>query len=160
MSGSYLCVPRNEIGLVISKTELCLPISTFMYLWAVYIFPGLVCAFCCNQIGRPIPGIYTVNCSQIHECRNWERGCVVLFLEIHESDFQHSAVCKVLRLFPGVDCSEEAVAGLAQLNELLEAEMNFITSGTHCKTRECPRIREKRRIERFFHDVLRCVSQQ
>jgi hypothetical protein len=28
-----------------------------------------------------------------------------------------------------VDCSEEAVAGLAQLNELLEAEMNFITSG-------------------------------
>jgi hypothetical protein len=34
-------------------------------------------------------------------------------------------------LFPGVDCSEEAVAGLAQLNELLEAEMNFITSGTY-----------------------------
>jgi hypothetical protein len=30
-----------------------------------------------------------------------------------------------------VDCSEEAVAGLAQLNELLEAEMNFITSGIY-----------------------------
>jgi hypothetical protein len=34
-------------------------------------------------------------------------------------------------LFSGVDCSEEAVAGLAQLNELLEAEMNFITSGIY-----------------------------
>jgi hypothetical protein len=36
----------------------CLPISTFMYLWAIYIFPGSVCLFCCSQIGRPILGIY------------------------------------------------------------------------------------------------------
>jgi hypothetical protein len=36
----------------------CLPISTFMYLWAIYIFPGLVCLFCCSQIGRPILEIY------------------------------------------------------------------------------------------------------
>jgi hypothetical protein len=50
-------------------------------------------------------------------------------------------------LFPGVDCSEEAVAGLAQLNELLEAEMNFITSGTYCKTREYFRIREKKTMQ-------------
>jgi hypothetical protein len=28
-----------------------------------------------------------------------------------------------------VDCSDEAVANLALLNELLEAEMNFVTSG-------------------------------
>ncbi len=27
----------------------CLPISKFMYLWAVYIFPGSVCLFCCSQ---------------------------------------------------------------------------------------------------------------
>jgi hypothetical protein len=47
-------------------------------------------------------------------------------------------------LFSGVDCSEEAVAGLAQLNELLEAEMNFITSGKYCKSREYPRNREKK----------------
>ncbi len=36
----------------------CLPISTFMYLWAIYIFPGSVCLFCCSQIGRPVLGIY------------------------------------------------------------------------------------------------------
>jgi hypothetical protein len=36
----------------------CLPISTFMYLWAIYIFLGLVCLFCWSQIGRPILGIY------------------------------------------------------------------------------------------------------
>ena len=29
-----------------------------------------------------------------------------------------------------MDCSDEAVANLALLNELLEAEMNFITSGS------------------------------
>jgi hypothetical protein len=32
----------------------CLPIFTFIYLWAIYIFPGSVCI----QIGRPILGIY------------------------------------------------------------------------------------------------------
>ncbi len=38
----------------------CLPISTFMYLWVIFTFPGLVCLFCCSQIDRPILGIYTV----------------------------------------------------------------------------------------------------
>jgi hypothetical protein len=52
----------------------------------------------------------------------------------------------VVLLFLGVDCSEEAVAGLAQLNELLEAEMNFITSGTYRRSRGYPKIREKRRL--------------
>ncbi len=70
-------------------TMFCLPISTFMYLWAIYIFPGLVCLFCCSKIGRPILGIYH---SQIHECRNWERGCAASFLGIHKSDFQYSDI--------------------------------------------------------------------
>jgi hypothetical protein len=30
------------------------PISTFMYLWVIYIFPGSVCLFGCRKIGRPI----------------------------------------------------------------------------------------------------------
>ncbi len=36
----------------------CLPVSAFMYLWMIYIFPGSVCLFCFMQIGRPILGIY------------------------------------------------------------------------------------------------------
>ena len=37
--------------------KFCLPISTLMYLWAIYLFPGLVSLFCCSLIGRPILGI-------------------------------------------------------------------------------------------------------
>ncbi len=46
------------------------PIPTFMYLWAIYIFPILVCLFGCSKIGRPIFGIYKV--LAVHECGNWE----------------------------------------------------------------------------------------
>ncbi len=63
MSGSDLCIPRNESALphyfqnrIIT---FCLPISTFMYLWAIYIFSRSVCR-------GPIVGI--------HECRNRGRG--------------------------------------------------------------------------------------
>ncbi len=34
----------------------CLPISTVMSLWAIYIFTISVCLFCCSQIGRLILG--------------------------------------------------------------------------------------------------------
>jgi hypothetical protein len=39
---------------------------------------------------RPIVGIY--NCSQMHECRNWEQGRTVSFLGIYVSNFRYS-VC-------------------------------------------------------------------
>jgi hypothetical protein len=50
----------NWAALLFPKQNImyCLPISTFMYLRAIYIFPGLVCLYCCSQIGRPILGIY------------------------------------------------------------------------------------------------------
>ncbi len=34
------------------------PIPTFMFLWAIYIFSGSVCLFWCRKIGGPIVGIY------------------------------------------------------------------------------------------------------
>ncbi len=34
------------------------PISTFMRLWAIYIFPRLICLFCCRKMCGPILGIY------------------------------------------------------------------------------------------------------
>jgi hypothetical protein len=50
-----------------------------------------VCLFFCSQIGRPILGIYKSLTDTVHDCRNWERGCAVLFLGIHKSDL--GAVC-------------------------------------------------------------------
>ncbi len=61
-SGSNLYIPRNEIAwphYFQSRIKMfCLPISAFMYLPAIYIFPWLVCLFFCIQIGRQILGIY------------------------------------------------------------------------------------------------------
>ncbi len=75
MSGSDLCIPRNETvwpcyfqNRII---KLCLPISTFMYLWANHIIPWLVC--------RENRWWEYINRSQIHECRNWERSSAVSF---------------------------------------------------------------------------------
>ncbi len=58
-----VCYFQNRV------TMICLPISTFMYLWVIYIFSGSVCIFCCNQKDKPILGY--INGSQRHECRKW-----------------------------------------------------------------------------------------
>jgi hypothetical protein len=34
------------------------PISTFVCMWTIYIYPGSVHIFSCSRIGRPIMGIY------------------------------------------------------------------------------------------------------
>ncbi len=33
-------------------------IPTFLFMWAIYIFPWSVCLFCCRKIGGPKVGIY------------------------------------------------------------------------------------------------------
>ncbi len=80
MSG--LCIPRNETALPRYFQNIiimfCLPISTFMYLWAIYIFR--------DQWRKYI------NRWQISECRNWEWGRSVSFLGWHVSNFRYSAL--------------------------------------------------------------------
>ncbi len=62
MSVSDLCIPRNENARLHYFQNIsimfCLPISPFMYLWAIYMFPESICLFSYSQIGRPIRGIY------------------------------------------------------------------------------------------------------
>ncbi len=65
------------------------PFSTFMCLWAIYIFPESVHIFFCSQVGRPI--LEYINRSQTNEWWNWERGCAVPFLGIFVSNFQYCA---------------------------------------------------------------------
>ncbi len=71
----------------------CLPISKFMYLWEIYIFPGLVCLFCCSQIeiGRPILGTYKSTTDRQIKELGTRPGHAVSFLGIYKSDFWYSA---------------------------------------------------------------------
>ncbi len=90
MSGSDLCIPRNETAQLCYFQNgimmFCLPISTFMYLWVIFIFTGSVCLFFCWQI------LEYINHSQIHECRKWELGRTVSLLGIHKLDFGYSVI--------------------------------------------------------------------
>jgi hypothetical protein len=52
----FMYIPRNETARPHYFQNIiimfCLPIFTFMYLWAIYIFPGPVCLLGCSKIGR------------------------------------------------------------------------------------------------------------
>ena len=77
------------------------PISTFLYLWAIYILPRSVHLFSCKQNKRSWEYI---NRSPKHECRNWERGRAVSFLGIFVLNFWYSVFAvytrKMLRSYP------------------------------------------------------------
>ncbi len=48
------------------------PISTFICLWAIYIFPPLICLTCCRKYVDQ--SCEYINRSQTHECGNWDWG--------------------------------------------------------------------------------------
>ncbi len=66
------------------------PISTFMHLWVIYIFPRSVCLFCWRKyVDRSWDYI---NGSQTHECGNWGWGRAIPRKGIHKWDFHCSVV--------------------------------------------------------------------
>ncbi len=54
------------------------PVPTFMFLWAIYIFLWSVCLFCCRKIGAGRTWEYIAR-SQTHECGNWDWGRAIPF---------------------------------------------------------------------------------
>ncbi len=65
------------------------PISTFMRLWAIYIFPQSICLFCWRKyVDRSWDYI---NRSQTHECWNWGWGRAIPRNGIHKWSFRCSA---------------------------------------------------------------------
>ncbi len=76
MSGSHWCIPRNESEqppyFQNRIIMFCFSIPALIYLWEIYIFPGLVCLFCCSQICGPILGIYKSLTDT--KCGNWDWG--------------------------------------------------------------------------------------
>ncbi len=107
MTGSGLCISRNESAqpryFQNRIIMLCLPISTLIYQWAIYIFSGLVCLFCCSKIDRW--SFEYINLSQINKCRHWEWGSSVSFLGIHNQIFGtvSDCLCPVLWKWKFVD---------------------------------------------------------
>ncbi len=67
------------------------PISTYMRLWVIYIFPRPFCLFCWREyVERSWDYI---NCSKTHECGNWGWGCAIPIKGIYKWDFHCSVHC-------------------------------------------------------------------
>ncbi len=91
------CYFQNRI------TMFCLPVPTLIYLWEIYIFPGLFHLICRKKIRGPILGIY-LNCSKTHKCGNLDWGRAIPRKGILKSDFHCSAVANGLAATSDVVC--------------------------------------------------------
>ncbi len=69
------------------------PISTFMCLWANYIFPRLVCLFCWRKYVDQ--SWEYINRSHTHECGNWGWGRAIPRKEIYKNGIPVSVGSKV-----------------------------------------------------------------
>ncbi len=74
------------------------PISTFMCLWAIYIFPGSV-----PPAEKADPSREYIIRSQTHECGNWDWGPDIPFLGIFASNFRHFFFAVCIRLLVNFD---------------------------------------------------------
>ncbi len=74
---------------IVLKMKLCVPIHTFMYLWASNIFPGSVHLFCSSIISKLIVVIY----KSLTDTWMQKLGRAVSFLGIHKSDLLYSVDC-------------------------------------------------------------------
>ncbi len=72
------------------------PISTFM-LWAIYFFAGSVHIFPAAELADR--WWEYINCSQTHECGNWDCGRAIPFLGIFVSNFRYWFFAVQRRLF-------------------------------------------------------------
>ncbi len=79
------------------------PISTFMRLWAIYIFPRSVWLFCWRKYVDPSWDF--IIRSQTHECWNWGWGRAIPRKGIHKWDFR----CSVLSNWSTFSCLHSAV---------------------------------------------------
>ncbi len=91
MSGTHLCIPRNETVQPPSFQNrmkmFCLLIPTLIYLWEIYIFPGSFCLFCCSQLCGHILGIYK-SLTDKHMNVDWDWGRAIPRTVIHKWDFR------------------------------------------------------------------------
>ncbi len=65
----------------------CLPVPTLVYLREIFIFLEPTCLFCSTEILYVDRSREYINCSQTHECGNWDWGRAIPRKGIHKWDF-------------------------------------------------------------------------